>query len=71
MPVILATQEPNVRWIMVHSQPGQIVQETLSRKKTFTKKGWWSVEGVGPGFKLRYCEKSKISILIMEGAWKH
>jgi hypothetical protein len=32
MPVILATQEAEIRRIMVQSQPGQIVHKTLSRK---------------------------------------
>jgi hypothetical protein len=32
MPVILATQEAEIRGIKVRSQPGQIVCETLSRK---------------------------------------
>jgi hypothetical protein len=32
-PVILATQEAEIRRIEVQSQPRQIVQETLSRKK--------------------------------------
>jgi hypothetical protein len=43
-PVILATQETEIRRITVRSQPGQIVYETLSqkKKKTITKKGWWS-----------------------------
>jgi hypothetical protein len=31
--VILATQEAEIRRIMVRSQPGQIVHETLSQKK--------------------------------------
>jgi hypothetical protein len=31
-PVILATQEAEIRRITVRSQPGQIVQETLSQK---------------------------------------
>jgi hypothetical protein len=42
MPVILAIQEAEIRRIEVQSQPGQIVLETLSRKKPITKKGWWS-----------------------------
>jgi hypothetical protein len=33
MPVILATQEAEIRRIAVQSQPGQIVHETLSQKK--------------------------------------
>jgi hypothetical protein len=32
MPIILATQEAEIRRITVQSQPGQIVQETLSQK---------------------------------------
>jgi hypothetical protein len=41
--VILATKETEIRKLEVWSQPGQIVQETLSqKKKTITKKGWWS-----------------------------
>jgi hypothetical protein len=32
MPVILATQEAEIRRITVQSQPGQIVRNTLSRK---------------------------------------
>jgi hypothetical protein len=41
-PVILATQEAEIRGIAVRSQSGQIVHETLSWKKPITKKGWWS-----------------------------
>jgi hypothetical protein len=37
----LATQEAEVRRIMVRSQPGQIVHKTLSRKYP-SKKGWQS-----------------------------
>jgi hypothetical protein len=39
MPVILATQETEIRRIAVQSQPQQIVCETLSQKKRITKKG--------------------------------
>jgi hypothetical protein len=38
MPVILATQEAEIRKIEVQSQPAQIVCETLSRKKPLSKK---------------------------------
>jgi hypothetical protein len=38
-PVVLATQEAEIKRIAVQSQPGQIVLETLSRKKPITKKG--------------------------------
>jgi plasmid maintenance system antidote protein VapI len=39
MPVILATQEAQIRRIVVQSQPGQILRETLTQKKTLHKKG--------------------------------
>jgi hypothetical protein len=38
-PVILAIQEAEFRRIEARSQPGEIVRETLSQKKTITKKG--------------------------------
>jgi hypothetical protein len=38
-PVILATQEAEIRRISVQGQPRQIVCETLSGKKTHHKKG--------------------------------
>jgi hypothetical protein len=41
-PVILAAQEAEIKRITVQSQPSQIVHETLSQKKSITKKGWWS-----------------------------
>jgi hypothetical protein len=40
-PVILATQEAEIRRTAVRSQSGQIVPKTIS-KKSFTKKFWWS-----------------------------
>jgi hypothetical protein len=39
MPVILATQEAEIRRIVAQSQLGQIVHETLSRKTLHKKKG--------------------------------
>jgi hypothetical protein len=39
MPIILATQEAEIRTIVGHRQPGEIAPETLSRKKPFTRKG--------------------------------
>jgi hypothetical protein len=40
-PETLATQEAEVRRIVVKSQPGEIVLETLSQK-SLHKRGWWS-----------------------------
>jgi hypothetical protein len=42
MPVILTTQEAEIRSIMLQSQPRQIVHKALSpkkKKKTITKQG--------------------------------
>jgi hypothetical protein len=39
MPVILATQEAKIRRLVVQSQPGQIVWETLKLEHTQYKKG--------------------------------
>jgi hypothetical protein len=39
MPVIIATQEAEIRRILVRSQPRQIVHNTLSQKKPSQKKG--------------------------------
>jgi hypothetical protein len=38
MPVILATQEAEIRKITILSQPGQIVHKTLSQKNPSQKK---------------------------------
>jgi hypothetical protein len=52
MPVTLATQEAEIRSIVVPSQPWQIVQETLSRKNPTQKRAGGVAQGVGPEFKL-------------------
>jgi hypothetical protein len=41
IPVILATQEAEIRRITVQSQPGQIVPGDPISKKPITKQGWW------------------------------
>jgi hypothetical protein len=59
MPVILATQEVEIRRIVVQSQPGQIVHETLSQKKTITKRTGGMAQGQGPESKPQYWEEKK------------
>jgi hypothetical protein len=63
MLVIPATQEEEIRGIMVQSKPRQIVQEKLSRKypsQKKKKKGASGVaRGVGPEFKHKYRKKKK------------
>jgi hypothetical protein len=47
---------------MVQRQPGQIVRETLSRKKKKNHKKKMTggvAQGIGPEFKLQYCKKEK------------
>jgi hypothetical protein len=48
MPVILATQEPGIRRIVVRCQTRQIVW------KKITKKGWWTGSRCSPEFKPQY-----------------
>jgi hypothetical protein len=55
MPVILATQEAEIRRIKVQSQPGQIVRETLSQKTHHKKRAGGVAQSEGPEFKPQYC----------------
>jgi hypothetical protein len=48
MPVILITQEAEIRRILVRRQPGQIVHQTLSQKYLTKKRGSVVAQGVGP-----------------------
>jgi hypothetical protein len=51
-PVILATQEAEIRRITVQSQGRQVVHKTLSRKNpSHTKKAGGVAQDVGPEFK--------------------
>jgi hypothetical protein len=59
MPVILATQEAEIRRILVQSQPGKIVCKTVSQKKTFMKRTGGVVQGEGPEFKPQNHQKKK------------
>jgi hypothetical protein len=58
-PVILTTQEAEIRRIMVRSQSGQTVHETLSRKKSISKKAGGVAQSIGPEFKPQYCKKKE------------
>jgi hypothetical protein len=58
-PVILATQEAEIRRMAVQSQPGQIVLKTLSRKNPSHKRAGGLAQGVGPEFKPPYHKKKK------------
>jgi hypothetical protein len=58
-PVILATQEAEIRRIGVRSQPWLIVHETLSRKYPSQKWTGGVTEGVGTEFKPQYRKKKK------------
>jgi hypothetical protein len=50
-PVILATQEAEIRRITVQRQPQANMERPYLKKKPITKKGWWSGQGEGPEFK--------------------
>jgi hypothetical protein len=56
MPVILAIQKAENRMMAVWSQPGQIVEETLSLHE---KRADGVAQGVGTEFKSQYCKKRK------------
>jgi hypothetical protein len=55
-PVILVTQEAEIRKVMVRNHAGQILCETLSRKHPSQKRAGGVAQGVGPEFKLQYCK---------------
>jgi hypothetical protein len=58
-PVILATQEADIRRIKVQGQPRHVVCKTLSRKNSSQKRAGGVAQGVGPEFKHQYCKKKK------------
>jgi hypothetical protein len=53
-PVILATQEAEIRQIVVQSQPREIVLKTLSQKNPSQTRAGGVAQGVGPEFKPQY-----------------
>jgi hypothetical protein len=56
-PVILDTQEDEIRKIMVRSQPGQIVHETYSQKTLHKNRVGGVAQGEDPEFKPQYHKK--------------
>jgi hypothetical protein len=66
-PVILATQEAEIRRIVVWGQPGQRVDKTLSWKNPSPKRAGGVAPGVGPEFKTQYRKKKGINF----GSVKH
>jgi hypothetical protein len=57
MPVILATQEAEIRRISVQSWPRQIVDKTLSQTTLYKNRAGRVAQDVGPEFKSQYCKK--------------
>jgi hypothetical protein len=57
MPAALAAQVVEIRRIVVPSQPGQIVQETLSWKNPSWKRTGGVAQGVAPEFKSQHHKK--------------
>jgi hypothetical protein len=58
-PIILATQEAEIRRVTFRSQTQQMVCETLSRKNPSQKRAGRVAQGVGPEFKPQYQKKKK------------
>jgi hypothetical protein len=59
MPVILATQEAEIRRITILRQPRQIVGELLSQKHPSHKRAGQGAQVVGPEFKPQYHKTKK------------
>jgi hypothetical protein len=58
-PVILSTQESEIKRIEVQSQPRQIVCKTLSQKYPSQKTAGGAAQDVDPEFKPQYCKRNK------------
>jgi hypothetical protein len=59
MPLILATQQVEIKRMMVQSQPGQRVRKTLPQNNPSQKRAGGAAQGVGPVFKPEYCKKKR------------
>jgi hypothetical protein len=64
-PIILATQEAEIKRITVQSQPGQIVCETLSQKTLHKNRAGGVAQGEGPELKPQYLKKRKRNLKII------
>jgi hypothetical protein len=54
MPAVLAAQEAEIRRIMIQSQPGKIVHETLFQKTLHKNRVGGVAQGECPEFMLQY-----------------
>jgi hypothetical protein len=59
MPVILATQETEIRRITVQSQSWQVSSRDPVSKTPITKRAGGVAQGEGPEFNPQYCQKKK------------
>jgi hypothetical protein len=59
MPVILATQDVEIRRIVVRNQNGQIVLRPYLEKTYHKNRAGGVAQGEGPEFKLQYHKKKK------------
>jgi hypothetical protein len=57
MPVILATQEAEIKKIVIQCQSGEIVHETLSWKNHHKNRAGGVTHDIGPEFKPQYHKK--------------
>jgi hypothetical protein len=69
MPIILATQEAEIRKIVVQSQPRQIVHETLSQKNPSQKRAGGVAQGTDLEFKLQEHKKREKKKKQLFGLW--
>jgi hypothetical protein len=73
MPVILVTQEAEIRMLSCQNHPGKTVRETLSRKKPIAKKkgvrAGGVAQGASPEFKAQCCKKKKKKVFHSFKRW--
>jgi hypothetical protein len=55
-----ATQEAEIRRIVVQSQPGQLVHKNLNRKTLHKNRAGGVAQGEGPEFKPQYHQKKNV-----------